>query len=242
MIRNVALVSRRELAAFFSSWTGYAIAAAVLVVDGLLFNGLALGSGKQLSAEVLRQFFYFSSGTTMITGILLSMRLVAEERGSGTIVLLRTSPLTSGEIVTGKFLSALGFLAFITLCTIYMPLLVMVHGKVSPGHLAAGYGGLLLLGAASIAIGTFASTLSRVQVVSAILGAAILVGLLVLWFVARRTEPPVSSILVALALYSTHFEPFMKGVVHLKDVVYYLSITYFFLLLSMRSLDAQRWD
>ncbi|MFN7952474.1 MAG: ABC transporter permease subunit [bacterium] len=242
MIRNVFLVLRRELVAFFASWTGYAIAAAVLVVDGLLFNGLALGSGKQLSAEVVRQFFYFSSGTTMITGILLSMRLVAEERGSGTIVLLRTSPLSSTEIVLGKFLSALAFLAFITLSTLYMPLLVMVHGKISPGHLAAGYGGLLLLGAASIAIGLFASTLARVQVVSAIVGGAILVGILVLWFVARKAEPPVSSILVALALYSTHFEPFMKGVVHLKDVVYYLSLTYFFLLLSARSLDAQRWD
>lgn len=242
MIRNVWLVMRRELGAFFSTWLGYAIAAAVLLIDGLLFNGFALGSGKQLSADVLRQFFYFSSGTTMITGILLSMRLVAEERGSGTIVLLRTSPLSSAEVVVGKFLSAWTFLAFITLSSVYMPLLVMVNGKVSVGHLVAGYGGLLLLGAASIAIGLFASTLSRVQVLSAILGGAMLVGLLVLWFVARKTDPPFSSILVALAFYSTHFEPFMKGVVHLKDVVYYLSVTYFFLLLSMRSLDAQRWD
>ncbi len=242
MMRNVMLIARRETAAFFASWIGYAMAAAVLAVDGLLFYGFALGSGKQLSAEVVRQFFYFSSGTTMITGILLAMRLVAEERGSGTIVLLRTSPLTSGEIVVGKFFSALAFLAFITLCTIYMPLLVKVHGKVSVGHLAAGYGGLLLLGAASIAIGLFASTLTRVQVVAAIVGGAILVGLLVLWFVARKADPPMSSILVALALYSTHFEPFMKGVVHLKDVLYYVSLTYFFLLLSMRSLDAQRWD
>src|SRR3954470_24597108 len=144
-MRATLLIARRELSAYLRSMTGYIIAAAVLIVDGLLFNAFALGGPDKLSAEVLSLFFYFSSGTTMIASIFISMRLLAEERQTGTLVLLTSSPVQDWEIVFGKFLSAFIFMALITLATIYMPLMVMVNGKISFGHLAAGYLGLLLL-------------------------------------------------------------------------------------------------
>ncbi len=97
------------------------------------------------------------------------MRLLAEERQTGTLVLLTSSPIQDWEIVLGKFLSAFIFLALITLaCTVYMPLLIFVNGKISVGHLAAGYLGLLLLGSATLAIGTFGSAIARTQVLAAI--------------------------------------------------------------------------
>ncbi len=140
------LITRRELGAYFRSLTGYIIAAIMLLVDGLLFNVLALGGPDKLSAEVVSRFFFYTSGLAVIASIFLSMRLLAEERQTGTLVLLTSSPIQDYEIVLGKFLSAFGFLALITLATIYIPAMIFVNGKISFGHLAAGYLGLLLLG------------------------------------------------------------------------------------------------
>ena len=235
-------IAGRELSSYFSSPMGWVIAAVVLLIDGLLFNGWALGAGQKLSSEVLRKFFYFSSGTTMIMSVLLAMRLLAEERQSGTLVLLRTAPVSSWQIVLGKYLSALTFLMLVTAATIYMPLLIMVNGKISLGHMAAGYLGLALLGSASISIGLFGSTVARNQVVAVVLGAAILTVLLVMWLLTRVTDPPLTGIVNGLALHHRHFEPFTEGVIHTRDLIYYASITYFFLLASVRTLDSQRWD
>ncbi|HZS42598.1 MAG TPA: ABC transporter permease subunit, partial [Polyangia bacterium] len=127
-MRQTLLIARRELAAYLRSWTGYVIIAAVLAVDGLLFNAYALGGVDKRSSEVLSLFYYFSSGTTMIASVFISMRLLAEERQTGTLALLYSSPVRDGEIIAGKFLSALGFLAILTFATIYMPALIFIHG------------------------------------------------------------------------------------------------------------------
>src|SRR5580765_6230569 len=102
----VMLIARRELAAYLKTWTGYIIIAAVLVINGLLFNAYALGGADKRSAEVLSLFFYFSSGTTMIASVFISMRLLAEERQTGTLQLLYSSPIRDYEIVLGKYFSA----------------------------------------------------------------------------------------------------------------------------------------
>jgi len=232
---------RRELQAFLRTPMGFVVAAIVLLIDGLLFNSFALGVGKRLSADVIRDFFYFSSGTTIIAAILLSMKLFAEERQTGTFVLLRTSPVSEGQIVAAKYAAALIYLAFITAFTLPMPLLVMVHGKISLGHLCAGYLGLFLLGSACVAIGTFSSAVAENQMVAAILSTAIVVFLLLCWMLARVTEPPLSDVIAHLALFDKHYQPFMKGMVHSRDIVYYLSLTYFFLLLSVHTTRLRRW-
>src|SRR5213076_2323755 len=103
----------------------------------------------------------------MIAAVALSVRLLAEERQQGTMVLLHTSPVRDAEIVAGKFLSAFVFLAAITLASVYMPLLILVHGKIAFAQVAVGYLGLLLLGAAALSIGLFASSLTRHQLVAA---------------------------------------------------------------------------
>src|SRR5690606_41964462 len=96
--------------------------------------------------------------------VLFSMRLLAEDRWTGTDVLLFTSPIREGEVVLGKYLAALIFLSVLTLASLYVPALIFVHGKVSFGHIAAGYAGMLLLGATTLAIGTFASSLTENQI------------------------------------------------------------------------------
>lgn len=240
-MRVVWLVTKRELGAYFRSYMGYVILAVILLVNGILFNVYALGGGAKFSAEVLRNFFYFSSGTTMIAGIFLTMRLLAEERQMGTLVLYTTSPVRDAYLILGKFLSAFLFLCLLTLLTLYMPLLIFVNGKVSVGHIAGGYVGLLCLGAASLSVGLFGSALARNQIVAAIVGAGILVCLLLFWMLANVTDPPLSGIFGYMALHNKHFLPFMQGSVNTRDILYYLSVTYFFLLLSTRVIEARRW-
>jgi ABC-2 type transport system permease protein len=240
-VSGALLIARRELRAYLRSPFGYIVGAAMLLIDGLLFQVFALGGGARLSAEVLHDFFYFASGTTMVASILLSMRLLAEERQTGTLVLLNTAPLHDSEIVAGKFLSAFVFVVILTALTLYMPLLVLVNGKISVGHIAVGYLGLVLLGAASVSIGLFGSALMRSQVLAVIVGAAILVTMLLLWMVGKVTDPPLNGFLAGLALHNERQNSFMKGLLRLEDVVYYVGVTYFFLLASTKALGARRW-
>jgi ABC-2 type transport system permease protein len=234
------LIARRELSAYLRTWTGYIIVAVVLVVDGILFNAWAL-SGEKRSAEVLRDFLWVSSGTTMIASLFLSMRLLAEEKQTGTLVLLTSSPVKDHEIVIGKFISGFLFLALMTLLTAFMPALIMVNGKLTLGQIGAGYLGLLLLGSATMAIGTLGSTLAKSQLVALIISAGMLLFMLMLWMLAAITDRPLRELFLALAFYQRHFIPFQSGVVHLRDVVYYVAVSYFALFTAVRVLEARRW-
>jgi ABC-2 type transport system permease protein len=233
-------IARRELYAYMRSPLGSAIIAAALLVDGILFYYASLDT-KKLSAQLLSQFFFDSTAATMGAGLLLSMRLLAEERQSGTIILLNTAPIRDRDIVLGKFISAFGMLTLMNLLTIYMPLMVYVRGKVSVGHILVGYLGLTLFGAAVTAIGLFASSLARSQVVAVIIGAVMVASFVLLWVVARAVDPPFNTFFSALALHHENYRPFMMGTLQFDRVAYYLMITYFFLLAATKVLEARRW-
>ena len=239
-MNGTLLIARRELFAYLRSPLGSVIIAGGLMVDSILFYFQGL-TEKQLSGEVLREFFYSSSGPLMAAAILLSMRLVAEERQTGTMTLLNTSPVHDRQIVLGKFLSAFSVIIVMTLLTLYMPLWILVRGKISLGQIALGYTGLLLLGAASVAVGLFASALARSQVVAVILGASIMAPLLMLWMLARAADPPLNGLLSGLALHHENFRPFIVGILDPGSVIYYLAVTYFFLLAATKTLEARRW-
>jgi len=234
------LIARREMGAYVRSPLGSVIIAGALLIDGILFYYWGL-SQKMLSAEVLSEFFYAASGITMAASIILSMRLIAEERQTHTFTLLNTAPVRDWEIVLGKYLSAFGMLTVLTVLTLYMPALIFVNGKVSIGHIAVGYLGLLLIGSATISIGLFASALTRSQVVAAIVGTAILTALILLWMLASAVEPPLNDFLAGLAFHHQNFQPFQKGILELKGVAYYSAVTYFFLLAATKILEARRW-
>lgn len=239
-MRPILLLARRELATYLNTWWGWAILAMVLLIDGLLFNAFAMGSAPRFSADVLEDFFYFSSGTTMIAGVLLTMRLLAEERQTGTMVLLETAPIREWQVVLGKYLGAFGFLAIITAATLYMPVLIQVNGKVSWGQIGAGYLGLLGLGGAAVAIGTYGSALARNQLLAAVIGGVVLVLMLLGWLLGRITEAPISDVLSYSALFDRHFQPFMRGRINTESIVFYGTVIFAFLLLSTRVLQARR--
>jgi ABC-2 type transport system permease protein len=238
----ILLIARRELAGYFRTWLGYIIIAAVLLVQGILFNALALGAGMDhRSSDVLSQFFYTMSGCTMISAVFISMRLLAAEREGGTVNLLYSSPVRDFEIVLGKYLASLGFLVVLLAASSFMPVMVLVAGKISWGHVFAGYFGVLLLGAAALAIGTFGSALTKSQILAIIVSALMVVALIVVWFVGRVTDRPLSNVFENLALWSLHFPPFQSGIIHVRDVVYYIAVSYVALFASVRVLEARRW-
>ncbi len=239
-MKTVSLIARRELAGYLKTWSGYIIIAIALFLDAALFNARALAGDKR-SAEALSAFFHDVSGVTMISSVLISMRLLAEERQSGTINLLYSSPVRDVEIVLGKFFSALGFLAILTLATGFMPLMLMIHGKIAFGQVLAGYFGLLLLGSASLAVGTFGSSLAKNQILAAVISALIMTVLILAWTLALVSERPFPAIFNALALHGIHFTPFASGIVRLRDVTFYVALTYVFLFAATRVVEARRW-
>ncbi len=241
-MRAISIIYRRELGAYLRSPFAWVIAALCLLVDGILFQGYAM-QGEQLSAIVLERFFYLSSGVSIGAGLLLSFRLISEERQTHSLVLLNTSPVRDTEIVVGKFFAALTFLLVLLLLSFYMPLLIKVNGKISFGQVAVGYFGLLLIGAAALAIGLFASSLARNQLVAGVAALVMLILMVFLYPFAKRLDSPVREVLQDLDLWWIHFQNgFMRGVLNLKDVIYYVAVIYFFLLLAVKTMEAKRWQ
>jgi ABC-2 type transport system permease protein len=240
-MNHVLHVAQRELGAYFKSPLGYMIIAAVLAVDGLLFNAVAVGTSSRTSGQVLEMFFFCASGTTLLASVFISMRLIAEDKQMGTWVLLATSPVPEWQWIAGKFLSALGFLCVMTALTFYMPMLVMWHGKIAWAHVLAGYAGLLLLGSAAVAWGMLCSALAPNQLVAAVLGAACITIFVLLWLLSRIASPPIDALIAYLSIHDKHFRPFMRGIISLQDVVFYVSLTYVGLLMATRVVESRRW-
>jgi ABC-2 type transport system permease protein len=242
-VRATSTIFRRELGSYLRSPLGYVIAALFLLACGILFQSEALGRGKMLSADVLRKFFMFSSGATVIASIALSIRLLAEERQQHTIVLLNTSPVRDVEIVLGKFLAALAFLAIMLGLSVYIPLLIKVNGKITAAQVMVGYLGLFLLGATSLAIGLLASAMAKHQLIAAAVGAALAFFIYSLFPIAVRLDEPLKGVIQDLGLWHGHYaQSFMQGVFSVKDAVYYLAMTYFFLLLATKVMESKRWQ
>jgi ABC-2 type transport system permease protein len=173
---------------------------------------------------------------------MLTMRLFAEEKRHGTIELLATSPISDLQIVLGKFLGALGLYALMVVSGLVNFLLVWYYATVKPEWkpVLTGALALLLVGAAFIALGLFLSTLTRNQIIAGVLG----FGMALLFWVLGWLDEPTAGALTKVLAYlgiTNHIEDLMKGVIDLKDVVFYLSFTLFGLFLSLQSVESQRW-
>jgi ABC-2 type transport system permease protein len=241
-MRATSIIYRRELGAYMRSPLSWVIAAVLLLVQGILFYSFAMG-GDQLSAYVLERFFYLSSGISIAAGLLLSFRLISEERQTHSMVLLTTSPVRDTEIIAAKFLAALTYLAVLLLLSLYIPMLIKVNGKITMSQVMVGYLGLFLLGGTVLSIGLFASSLAKSQLIVAILATAMVIVMVVLYPLAKAMEPPVQGVFQQLDLWWIHFQQgFMRGVLNLKDVIFYLGVSYFFLLLATKTLEAKRWQ
>ncbi len=241
-MRGIFLVAKRDFAAYVNTIWGWVILALALLIEGLLFNALALSKGALYSSEVLKQFFYLSGGVTLIVGVLITMRLFAEERQTGTMVLLEASPLSDRQLVIGKYLSAMMFIVLFQALTLYMPAMIFINGKVSYEEIAVGYLGITLMSSAGIAIGTWASSISRNQILAAVVAGVVTVFFLAVWMISRKTDAPFKELFAYVAFYDKQYAPFQEGKINTEGLVFFASVTFAFLLLATQSLSARRWE
>ncbi len=236
-MRVVRAICERELWGYLRTPMGYGVMLTVLLIDGILFNVWAIGDGHRRSAEALEVFFFVASGPTVVASVLLAMHLIADERQRGTLIILETAPLSGWQIVGGKFLAALTILGIIHLLSITMPALIYAYGRVSIMHIVMGYLGLTLLGAATLAIALCASAFAQTSLIAAITGGALVVVLVCLHGVAQLASPPMDSVLSYLSLIHEHYRPFMRGVLSIRAMAFYISLTLLALLVAARRME-----
>lgn len=239
-MRNALAIAHRDLVAYLVSPTAYIVMAIYLGVMGILFSVLV--AGRPGAEASLRYMFgnAFSALILVISGPLITMRQIAEEKRSGTIELLLTAPVRVWEVVLGKYLAVCAVYAIMLAATAIYPFWLTRFGRPDTGVLLTTYLGAWLLGMAVLALGLLTSALTQSQALAAFLG----IGLgLVLTFgetVARAFPSPVASALASLGLFS-HFFDFLRGVIDTRDLVYYLSVIACALFLTVRALEARRW-
>ena len=245
-MKSFIAIVRRELIAYFSSPLAYIVMAAFLLLQGALFALIVgyLSQPGQSSLSILQAFF---GGTIffwffLVVAPLITMRLIAEERRSGTIEVLLTSPVTEAQVVIGKFVAALTFYVVLWLPTIIYVLMVKSQAAVDWGAVAASYLGVGLFGALFISLGLFASTVTRNQIIAAVLA---FTGLIILFGLPLLRGLMISSSTMATVIDHAdlwqHMSDYAKGIVDTRHVVYELSLTGLFLFLSTKSLELAKW-
>lgn len=246
-MRKTWAIIRRELIAYFSSPLAYIVMTAFLLMQGYIFYLIVsfLNNPQTPAMTPLRLFF---GGTIFFWLFLLfvvpviTMRLIAEERRSGTIEVLLTSPVTEVQVVVGKFLAAMAFYLALWLPTVLYVILLARHSQIDLGPVAAGYLGVVLLGFMFLAVGTLASTLSTNQLIAAIIAFAAMVLLFSIGLVEQlMTSSSVLRDALAHMNLWTQMDDFAKGIVDTRHVVYQLSMGVLFLFLAAKSLEVKKW-
>jgi ABC-2 type transport system permease protein len=235
-VRNAWIIARRELYAYFVSPIAYLVAAAFLLLSGLFF---VVGAARWQDAT-LQPMFGSLSIVLIFLAPVLTMRLLSREQDQGTIELLLTAPVRDWEVVTGKFLSSLIYYAgTLALTGLYIPVLVL-YGHPDLGTIGSGYLGLVLLGAALLALGVLSSSLTGNQIVAAVIGIVASVGLWLLDLLGSLFGGGVQQ-LISYLTPSGHYYNLIDGIVDTRDLIYYLSATFLFLFLASRVIEARRW-
>jgi ABC-2 type transport system permease protein len=235
-LQNILPIFRRELRSYFNSPVAYVVIVVFLAIVGWFFTSnlflVNVASMRVVFELVPLVFLFFVPAITM--------RLLAEEKKSGTLELLTTKPVTDAEIVIAKFLAAWALLAATLLPTLLYLITMIALGSIDIGPVVAGYIGLLLMGGAYIAIGIFASSLTENQIIAFITSFLIVLALFLMDKVLMYIPAGLTSTVEFLAV-DYHFSNIARGVVDSRDIIYFLSLLGFSLLLATVSLERRKW-
>ena len=247
-MNGVLAIFERELRAYFFSTMAWVVLAFLLLINGYVFAIILSFLTDPMSpgsATPMRLFFgdtFFFWMVILFIVPVLTMRLLSEERKSGTIESLMTAPVNEAQVVLGKYLAALAFYVFLWLPTLVYVLLVAQHSTVDWGPIASGYLGIFGIGSVFIAVGLFGSSFTKNQIVAAVVTFAMLMFFFAIYFVdSLVTSQAIKDILSYMNLLQ-HMEEFGKGIVDSRRLVYYLSTSVLFLFLTSRILAAKKWS
>lgn len=252
-MRNIIAIADKELRSYFASPIAYIIIGLFSLLFGwffymyltvfvrqseqmMQFGGGAANINQQMIAGVLLN----SSVIILFVMPMITMRTYSEEKRSGTIELLLTSPITDLQIILGKFFGAFGlYVAMLLVTMLYMGIL-FYFGNPEWRPIVAGYLGLLLLGGCFISAGLLISSTTKNQIVAGIATFAVFLMLWVISWIGESSGPTTQAIVSYLSI-TEHFDDFARGIIDTKHVVYYLSFITFGLFLTAKSVDSERW-
>lgn len=253
-MRNILNIAAKELRGYFSSPIAYLLLTMFAVLFGyfLFFytqNFIVIGMRMQMQGGsqpmnvndmAIAPALNTASVIMLFLVPMISMRLFAEETRQGTMELLLTSPIRDYEIVIGKWLGAMAMYSALLLISILGIALLYSYGSPDPKPLAAAYLGMFLQGGCLLAIGTFISTTTKNQIVAA---GATFATCLLLWVIDSNSSFSQATWVKVIGYASvlSHLEPFLRGVIDSKDVIFYLTMIFLGLFLTTRSIESLRW-
>jgi len=256
---NVIAIFQKEMRTYFTSPIAYAVMVVFLVVSGYFFYGIlssfvdfAMRAAFQaqyyrmpmpklnVNEMAIRPLFQNLSVILIFMLPMITMRLFSEEKRSGTIELLYTSPITKVQTILGKYLAALALYVIMIILTIMHQVFFFAYGNPELGPVITAYLGVLLLGGAFLSIGLLISSLTENQIIAAVIGFGIFLLLWAIGWLSNFVGPTLGKVLSYLCIFE-HFDDFAKGVIDTKDLVFYLSFTFFGLYLTYRALESSRW-
>jgi ABC-2 type transport system permease protein len=258
-MRHALSIARRELRSYFISPIAYIAVTVFTFVSGFFFSTMLVTYVQQASladqqiqrigrsdfqldvpVTVLSEFFKNEAFILLLVLPLLTMGLLADERRKGTLELLLTSPVRSSELVAGKFLAALGLMVVMLLPTLPFYAFLAQGGDWEPGLVLSGYAGLLLLGSAGVAIGLGISSLCENPLISAF-GSY---GILFTFYFIGTSSPLARSIwadLINFLSFDYHFGNFARGVLAVRDILYFATFVALGLFLTQQSIESIRY-
>lgn len=251
-MRNVLALADKELRSYFASPTAYVIIGFFSLAFGIFFylfltafirnseQMMQMGRPPNLNQDMISGLLQNAAVIVLFVMPMITMRTYSEEKRSGTIELLLTSPITDWQIIVGKFLGAVGLYASILAVTLVYIAILFWAGNPEWKPIIAGYLGLLLMGACFISIGMLISSMTRNQSVA---GVVTFIVFLMLWIIGWFSDSvgPTTRVVVETLSITNHLQDFTRGIIDTKDVVYYLSLLTFGLFLTAKSVDSERW-
>jgi ABC-2 type transport system permease protein len=245
-MRIIWNIARREFKANFTSPLAYVVICLSLVLLGIFFFLVWGGGFWQADRATLAQMFMWAPrGLSMVVVPVITMRLLAEEKRSGTLEMLITLPVRDYEVILGKFLGAWGLVLVLILSTALYPIFMFFApwklGALDTGPVYSGYLGLLLFSACAVSIGLLISALTESQVIAFFVTWVVLLVLTFLGFGIEQMGSPEVRNVLSYVSFDARLAPFSRGMINTRDIVFFVSITFGALMGSFWALERRKW-
>jgi gliding motility-associated transport system permease protein len=252
-MRNILAIAGKELRGYFASPIAYVLLGFFALVYGWFFYvplayfnrqsmqmGMGMGGNMNINTMLIAPVLTNTTVLILFVMPMITMRTYAEEKRSGTIELLLTSPVTDLQIILGKFFGAMGLFAAMLALTLIHTAILFLYGNPAWKPVLTGYIGLLLMGGCFLSVGLLISSLTKNQITAGMVTFAVFLMLWVINWISSFVGPTAQAVLEQLSI-TNHFDDFARGVIDTKHLVYYVSFIAFGLYLTAKSVDTERW-